>query len=55
MLLPDLSVQHLEARRNHTDLIWSKKDGFVKKPTTTGLIEENKTLDTDKEENELQS
>tara|TARA_R110002167_G_scaffold5159_8_gene24173 strand:+ start:801 stop:1736 length:936 start_codon:yes stop_codon:yes gene_type:complete len=50
-----LSVQHLEARRNHTDLIWSKKDGFVKKPTTTGLIEENKTLDTDKEENELQS
>jgi hypothetical protein len=24
------SVEHLECRRNHTDLIWSQKEGFVK-------------------------
>lgn len=24
-----LSVEHMEARRNHTDLLWSKKDGFA--------------------------
>ena len=24
-----LSVEHMEARRNHTDLLWSDKDGFT--------------------------
>ena len=24
-----LSVEHLEARRNHTDLLWSKEKGMI--------------------------
>jgi len=53
-----LSVQNLEARRNHDELIWSKKDGFVKKPGTSGLLDEKKTSDNSKDElldKELQS
>jgi hypothetical protein len=39
-----LSVAHLEARRNHDELIWSKKDGFEKKPAELpkGVIEGEK-------------
>jgi len=37
-----LSVAHLEARRNHDDLIWSKKDGFTRKPDSDGVLGDDK-------------
>jgi len=45
-----LSVAHLEARRNHDDLIWSKKEGFAKTPTTDGLEGDNNISIDNKEE-----
>ena len=43
-----LSVEHLEARRNHTDLLWSKEDSMKKEDSEDE--EKEDTLETEKEE-----
>ena len=45
-----LSVQELEARRNHDDLIWSKKDGWAK--PWKGEILDSEEEEEDNETNE---
>ena len=47
-----LSVEHLECRRNHDDLIWSKENGFTQ--PFTGYKKENpdEAVDENDEENE---
>jgi len=43
------SVQELEARRNHEELIWSKKEGFAQpfegEKTKADFVEENIVMD----------
>jgi len=45
------SVEHLEARRNHEDLIWSKKEGFAQpfgnEQDEDNLMEDNIVIDKD--------
>ena len=36
-----LSVEHLEARRNHTELLWSKDKGMISENIDNDKIEED--------------